>query len=467
MSDILVVVDDENMKECVGKVLGTTGYDISYTNDGKELFKRLHSSKIGATVIGHPLIKSSRQNIFRQIKKVSPDTQVIVISEDKDEKLMEEKFDNLIFDQIFSTQLNDSLAKQINWCMHKKQLEDRSSTKLNGNYAYHNTHNAYQDKKVEIFRNRTSPNYANDKTAALVGESEAIRHLRQSVEEIKNTSMNVMIRGESGTGKEVVASLLNHSTSGEWTKDNVKINCPSIPESLLESELFGHEAGAFTGAQKAKPGRLEIANNGTVFLDEIGDIPVSIQAKLLQFIESKQFTRVGGVKTMKINTRILSATNANLEEMIARKEFRHDLYYRLNEYGIYIPPLRERTEDIPLLVDHYCHVFGQELGNEGITVSSDTLSKMMSYNWPGNIRELRAAVKRYVFSGNEDSILKSIEVKKSHSTKNDSLHNELENYEQKAIQSALIQAKWNRRKAAQILGVSYSSLRRRIAKYNM
>lgn len=317
------------------------------------------------------------------------------------------------------------------------------------------------------YQEKTTNNFRKAQPFALIGESQDVKKICELVEEARGINMNVMVRGESGTGKDLVASYLNNSPTNEWTKENVKINCPSIPETLFESELFGHEAGAFTGAQKAKPGLIELAQNGALFLDEIGDLPVVIQAKLLQFIESKQFTHVGGTKSIKVNTRIISATNAHLEDMIEKKQFRRDLFYRLNEFSIVIPPLRERIEDIPQLVNHFCFLFEQEFDKEKVSLSQEILARMMEYSWPGNVRELRAIIKRFVFSEDEKVLLNAINAETPLKSNDASLRKELKNRELNAIQSALIQTKWNRREAAKVLGLSYSSLRRRIYKYNI
>jgi two-component system response regulator AtoC len=301
---------------------------------------------------------------------------------------------------------------------------------------------------------------------ALIGHSIAISRIRGIIKDVANTNMNIMIRGESGTGKDVVARFIHAISDRKWGKSFVKINCPSIPETLLESELFGHEAGAFTGAQKRKPGRLELAADGTVFLDEIGEIPTTVQAKLLQFIESKKFTRVGGVDTITINTRIISATNAPLEKMIEEKTFREDLYYRLNEYSIYIPALRERTEDIPHLVNHFIYTFSKEFEKEPLQLSSAMMATLMKYNWPGNVRELQSIIKRFVFTGKEETIEHSLQMT-AQTKKAETITEELEDAEKKAIITALIENHWNRRNASKKLGMSYSSLRRRITKYNL
>ncbi|HIJ57199.1 MAG TPA: sigma-54 factor interaction domain-containing protein, partial [Deltaproteobacteria bacterium] len=185
----------------------------------------------------------------------------------------------------------------------------------------------------------------------LVGKSSAIKQIRHLVAQVAPSDMTVFIRGESGTGKDVVARLI-HETSGRDPNAFVKINCPAIPETLLESELFGHEPGAFTGAERRKPGRFELASGGTIFLDEIGDLPLNLQSKLLQVIEHRRFTRIGGTETVEVDVRIIAATNSPIEKMVAEGSFRADVFYRLNEYAIEMPPLRHRKEDIPFLVQH-------------------------------------------------------------------------------------------------------------------
>lgn len=300
----------------------------------------------------------------------------------------------------------------------------------------------------------------------LVGKSPAIAKIREQIEEAAQTTMNVLIRGESGTGKDVVASLIHQLSGRAEQGEFVKINCPSVPESLLESELFGHEQGAFTGAERKKPGRLEIASGGTVFLDEIGDIPPFLQAKLLQFIEQKKFTRVGGIKTIEIDTRIVSATNAPLEALIVTHDFRLDLFYRLNEYAITIPPLRDRIEDIPLLFDHFCRTLAAELHLEPPRVSADCLGAMVQYTWPGNIRELKTVAKRFVFARKEQVILDAIQYHASLTSSKSATLN-LAEIERTNILAALLKTKWNQRKAATLLGVSYSTIRRKVEKYNL
>jgi DNA-binding NtrC family response regulator len=227
----------------------------------------------------------------------------------------------------------------------------------------------------------------------LVGDSPAIRQLYAVVEKVADTPSTVLITGESGTGKELVARAL-HDNSSRRAGPFIKINCAAIPKTLMESELFGYEKGAFTGAVGSKPGRFELAHGGTLFLDEIGEIPVEMQVKLLRVLQESEFERVGGIKTIKVDVRLLTATNRDLTAEIAAGNFRDDLYYRLNVVPIHLPALRERRQDIPMLVDHFIARFNDRLKKQITGVEPAAVDRLMAHNWPGNIRELENVIER-------------------------------------------------------------------------
>ncbi len=227
----------------------------------------------------------------------------------------------------------------------------------------------------------------------IVCQGEALRKVLEKVNLVSGTDATVLILGESGTGKELIARAI-HSTSKRNKRPLVKINCAALPANLIESELFGHEKGAFTGALSQKIGRFELADGGTIFLDEIGELPIDLQAKLLRVLQEGEFERLGSNKTMKVNVRIIAATNRDLQKSVQDKEFRADLYYRLNVFPVVSPPLRERKEDIPLLVNHFCKKYGMRLGRTVNSVPKKTLDVLMSYDWPGNVRELENVVER-------------------------------------------------------------------------
>ena len=246
------------------------------------------------------------------------------------------------------------------------------------------------DEELSPEEDRPKPGFA-----GIVGQSPSLREVLQLVEMVAPSDSTVLLLGETGTGKELLAHAI-HNRSRRYKQAFVKLNCAAIPSGLLESELFGHERGAFTGAITQKIGRLELADLGTLFLDEIGDIPLELQPKLLRVLQDKEFERLGSTKTRKADVRIVAATNRALEEMIVEKQFRLDLYYRLNVFPISIPPLRERPEDIPLLVRHFVQQFAQRMNKTIGRVSSETMEALTGYSWPGNIRELQNVIERSV-----------------------------------------------------------------------
>lgn len=227
----------------------------------------------------------------------------------------------------------------------------------------------------------------------IVGESAVLRDVFKQIELVANTDSTVLIRGETGTGKELVARAI-HNLSDRKDRPLIKVNCPSIPEGLLESELFGHERGAFTTAYNRRIGKFELADSGTIFLDELGDLPLEAQAKLLRILQEKEFERVGGEQVIKVDVRIIAATNRNLKELVEKKFFRSDLYYRLNVFPITMPPLRERGDDIPLLASYFAQKYVKKLGKTIDSINERDLERLVGYSWPGNIRELENIIER-------------------------------------------------------------------------
>ncbi|MCC6796782.1 MAG: sigma-54-dependent Fis family transcriptional regulator [Candidatus Hydrogenedentes bacterium] len=310
---------------------------------------------------------------------------------------------------------------------------------------------------------------AND-PSLLIGISPAIQELRVVIKQIAQTDLNCLIRGESGTGKDMVAREI-HRLSRRSDKPFVKVNCTALPEQLLESELFGYEKGAFTGAVSSKPGRFELANRGIIFLDEIGDMHPNLQAKLLQVIEHKEFTKLGGRRHINVDVQIIAATHADLEEKTRDGSFRPDLYFRLNEVCIWVPSLSARSEDVPLLVRHFLQKHGHFSGGNAFSLSAEDVASLASRPWPGNVRELESTIKRWLALGKAGS-----GDRPSHSFgRRDQITptpptpapggNDAEDRD--TIQAALERHQWNRRKAADDLGISYQTLRRRIEQYGL
>lgn len=306
----------------------------------------------------------------------------------------------------------------------------------------------------------------------MIGTSNAIQEVFRLVEQVAQSNATVLIRGESGTGKDLIAHAI-HYCSLRADKPFVKINCTALPESLLESELFGHEKGAFTGAVEKKVGRFERANGGTIFLDEIGDFSLNLQVKLLRVIQFKEFERVGGTETIKTNVRIVVATNRNLEEDIKNGVFREDLYYRINVFPIYLPPLRERKNDIMLLADFFLEKYAKENGKHIQRISTPAIEMLTSYHWPGNIRELENCIERAVLLCNDQVVRSehlppSLQIEHGYkSTNGRTMPEMVENLEKEMIIEALKKNGGQRRKVAQALGITERMLGYKIVKYNI
>jgi formate hydrogenlyase transcriptional activator len=247
----------------------------------------------------------------------------------------------------------------------------------------------------------------------VVGNSPALESVFTQVELVAPTDCTVLIQGETGTGKELIARAI-HNISSRCGRQFVRLNCAAIPLDLLESELFGHEKGAFTGAIAQKVGRFELADQGTLFLDEVGDIPAALQPKLLRVLQEQEFERLGGTRTHQVDVRLVAATNRDLSDMVKRKEFREDLYYRLNVFPILLPPLRARREDIPALVEHFVGIYGRRMGKQIEHIPAEAMSALSSYPWPGNIRELQNFIERSVIlSGGTELSAPLAELKRS------------------------------------------------------
>jgi DNA-binding NtrC family response regulator len=326
-------------------------------------------------------------------------------------------------------------------------------------------------------RNRTVPEH--DTASTLIGVSGAMTELRQIIFRAAQTDLNCLVRGESGVGKDLVAREIHRLSAKRRDKPFVKINCSALPEHLLESELFGYEKGAFTGAYKAKPGRFEVAHPGIIFLDEIGDMAVGLQAKILQVIEHKEFTKVGGRHPVHVDVQVIAATNADLESKIVRGEFRDDLYFRLNEVFVWAPPLRERTEDIPLLVHYFVKKHSNFPSAESAGVTGEDLEALGCYEWPGNIRELESVVKRWLALGRRGQISAHLSGSIQQFPKRDRPAvapmpvapepdaDDDDSVPPDQLLEVLERNRWNRRKTAEELGMSYSALRRRIEKHGL
>jgi transcriptional regulator with GAF, ATPase, and Fis domain len=300
----------------------------------------------------------------------------------------------------------------------------------------------------------------------MVGESEAVRAILQSAEQVARTDSTVLVTGETGTGKELVAHAI-HSRSDRRNAILVKVNCAALPAGLIESELFGHEKGAFTGALSRKIGRFEMADGGTIFLDEIGDLPLELQAKLLRVLQEGEFERVGGTTTLRTNARVIAATNHDLATAVDEQRFRDDLYYRLNVFPIHIPPLRRRTEDIPLLAHHFALQFATRMGRRIESIPAKTMDALMRYRWPGNVRELQNVIERAVIISQGSSLELGEWPPRGPRSDDTPTEQTLEEVERKHILATLDHTNWRvsgAGGAAGILGLKPSTLESRMKK---
>jgi Nif-specific regulatory protein len=306
----------------------------------------------------------------------------------------------------------------------------------------------------------------------MVGESPRIRDVLQFISKVAPTDSTVLLSGESGTGKELVARAI-HQNSKRVDKPFMAVNCAALAESLLESELFGHEKGAFTGALGLKKGRLEIADGGTVFLDEIGELSLALQVKLLRVLQERDFERVGGTRTIKVDIRLITATNKNLEEAVAAGTFRQDLYYRLNVVGLEMPPLRDRQEDIPLLANYFAAKYAEKCNRRITGISAEAQARLRSYDWPGNVRELENAIERGVVLGTTDRILLEdlpesvLESEPAATAPGTKYHDAVAQTKRQIILNAMQQAKGSYTEAAKLLGVHPNYLHRLIRNLNL
>ena len=316
--------------------------------------------------------------------------------------------------------------------------------------------------KDELTRRYSLPN--------IIGGTDTMQEVFHSVEVVSKSQSTALIRGESGTGKELIAKAI-HYLSPRSKGAFIKFNCAAIPEGLLESELFGHEKGAFTGAINTKKGRFELAHGGTIFLDEIGDLPLALQPKILRVLQEREFERVGGEKTIKVDVRVIAATSRDLEKLLQAGQFREDLYFRLNVVPLFIPPLRERREDIPVLVDHFAEKFSAETGRK-VRFTEDAVLALTGYSWPGNVRELENVIERTVVMssktvvGADDLKLMPLSMRNP-GVEAEGLTPVVKEIEAKAIKDALVRTGWRQAAAARMLGITARQIGYKMKKYNI
>lgn len=452
---ILVADDEQSMREFLDIMLKKEGYKVSLASNGEEVLNLAEKDIFDLILMDIRMPKLDGIAVLKKIKALSPETIVVMItayaSADTAIKAMKEG----AYDYVTKPFKVDEIKLIIRNALEKKNLQ----------------------KENILLKQVVRDRYHFDN---ILGQSPKMLALYDLLEKVGPTKTNILIAGESGTGKELVAKAI-HYNSPRKDKPFVTLNCGAIPEFLIESELFGHMKGAFTDAIATKKGLFEMADEGTIFLDEISELPLLMQVKLLRVLQDKEFKRVGGTEDIRVDVRIMSATNKDLEEAVREKRFREDLFYRLNVIQIKLPPLRDRREDIPLLIMHFLKRYSEELNKNITGISPETLRVLLNYDFPGNVRELQNIIERAVAlestqeltSQNLSSYLDQQPSLKKRSIDLDipneglDLEKVVEELERNLLVKALDRTKGIKKKAAELLRIKFRSMRYRLEKYGL
>ncbi|GAB6066067.1 sigma-54 dependent transcriptional regulator [Aquifex pyrophilus] len=436
---VLVVEDDVAFGKLLEEFLSLRGHEVHLAKSGSEAFKKLEEHRYEVILLDLLLPDINGMEILKKVKKDNQFTEVIVITGHG----------------TIRTAVEAMKLGALDFLTKPCSLEEID---INLKRAFETVSIKKENKLLKREK------YVREKYEEYVFESPAMKEVLRKAERISCADCPVLITGETGTGKEVIARYI-HKLSDRSSKPMVAVNVASIPENLVEAELFGYERGAFTGATTGKEGFFELANGGTIFLDEIGELNHSVQAKLLRVLENGSFYRLGGRKEMKTDARVIAATNRDLKKLVEEGRFREDLYYRLNVVEIHIPPLRERKEDIIPLAKHFLRKFSSKYGKRLSELSREAEEVLLSYHWPGNVRELRNIIERVVlFSDEEKEVVEKEEL--SCLTYNSNLK-PIELIEREQILKTLREVNNNKKKAAEILGIPLRTFYRKLKKYGI
>ncbi len=453
-TQILIVDDEDTIRKVLTSLLEDEDYRVKSVENGQKAIALLSNFKPDLILMDQNMPGMSGLDALAVIKEKYPLITVIIITAHGEVSLAVDAIKKGAYDYLEKPFDNDKLLLLIKRAINHQMLTEELSSlkqKLTGQKSFE----------------------------SIIGANEKMKKVVEQAKCVADTDTTVLIQGESGVGKEVIANAI-HQSSRRVKGPFVAVNCGAIPLSLIESELFGHEKGSFTDAKETKPGKFEQANGGTLFLDELGDLPLDAQVKLLRVLEEKKITRVGGIKPIPVDVRILSATNNNLEEKVQKGTFRLDLYYRLNIFPIHIPPLRERKDDIPLFVEYFIHKINCELGLHIQTMSKQAMDQFLNYNWPGNIRDLQNAMQSAMILCREGIITTehlpmringypAIE-RTNHefdSGLDDNLKSIQSKLEKELIVEALNKCNYNRTEAADLLKISRKTLFNKMKQYNL
>jgi len=451
---ILVVDDEKSLREVMSIMLKRAGYEVTEASDGEQAIGQVHKEIYDLVITDLRMPKADGMDVLKAVKSSSPDTVVLVVTAFGTADSAVEAMKQGAYDYLTKPFQVDEVQLIIRNALEKRRLS---------------TENMLLKREIA----------SQSSFAQIVGQSEAMQKVFDVVRKVADSKSNVLICGESGTGKELVARAI-HYNSARSPMPFVAVNCSAVPETLLESELFGHMKGSFTGAVANKAGLFEIANGGTIFLDEIGDTTPAIQVKLLRVIQEREFRRVGGNQDIRVDVRVIAATNRDLEKAVADGSFREDLYYRLDVIPIRLPPLRFRAGDIPLLVSHFLEKFAQESGKAAPTLTQEAVHVLLGHEWRGNVRELENLIERVVAFSTGASVTDTdirgwlhhaVSPQQSQGVPTDlpeeglDLEALINGIEKDLLMKALERSKWVKKKAARLLRLNTRSFRYRLEKY--
>jgi two-component system NtrC family response regulator len=452
METILIVDDEKNYLVVLEAMLGQDGYETLVADNARDAIGLVRESDIDLIITDMKMPGMSGMELLEESKKIKPELPVIMMTAYGTIEMAVEAMKKHAYDYITKPFQNEELKLTI-----RKALENYRLIKEN-----------------RLLNEALSDRY---KHGNIIGKSKSMLKIYDLIDKVAQSKASVLITGPSGTGKELIAKAI-HYDSIRKDRPFISINCGALTETLLESELFGHERGAFTGAVSMKKGRFELADAGTLFLDEVGDMPPALQVKLLRVIQEMEFERVGGTRTIKVDVRVLSASNRDIKKDVANGLFREDLFYRLNVIHIEVPPLKERSEDIRLLVNHFIAKYREDEGKEKIELSPEVWKTLFSYSWPGNIRELENVIERAVVLNPGGSV--SMEDLPDHLIKREEeldverfipmdapLQKTLEQIEEKLIRRALEECNHVQSQAAEMLGISRHVMNYKMNKYKI
>jgi two-component system, NtrC family, response regulator len=443
LNKVLIIDDEEKLRQLLTRIISLEGFTVLEAGNLSAASKVLEKENVDVILCDVKLPDGHGVDFLKQVKPKYPAVEIILLTAYGNIPDGVQAMKNGAFDYITKGDDNDKIIPLLNRAIEKVQLH----------------------KKVEQLQKQLNNKYSFD---TIIGESVPILQAIELAKKVAATDATVLLLGETGTGKEVFAQAI-HNNSIRANKSFVAVNCSAFSKELLESELFGYKAGAFTGAVKDKKGLFEEANGGTIFLDEIGEMPAELQATLLRVLETGEFIKVGDTKTLKVNVRIIAATNRDLQKEIETNHFRSDLFYRLSVFQIILPSLRERIKDIPALTNHFAMLFAAKTNKPVPVLQKEYLEVLQHYNWPGNIRELKNIIERSVILNDEQQLtIKNlpVELQAAHPQ---SLHSafELAGAEKLHIQKVLTYTNGNKTEAARLMGIGLTTLYRKIEEYHL